>query len=380
MNNRSTHQPRPRCLKYLPWHQIPSTPVIGQSNIGQKSPLSQAAYSRLSLPYVQPWQTVVSSMTNTDPVSFRLCQDEDASVNPPPYVLSRCARLKNYRYRFDHFRSCVRHTYKTEGYQGFWRGASAPLVSIALVRTLSFSIYQKAKYKYSKAIGQITGGDEPLVTVNKPGSNPTLSTIACFGAAGATAGGFISMIACPFELTKLSSQISVLMASNTSSSMSDPIQRSYEQKGTFQTARQIVFQRGFRGLYSGFRLHFLRDTIGTAIYFTTYESGKQLLVKFQGSNSPTSPSSVAMAGGMCGLVSWACIYPIDMAKTKFQRNCLTEAKGQPVKIPKITFLGVGNYRGLGVSMTRSCLINTIFFSSFELIKKRINSLPDPAVD
>lgn len=51
----------------------------------------------------------------------------------------------------------------------------------------------------------------------------------------------------------------------------------------------------------------VRDTIGTAIYFTTYESGKQLLVKFQGSNSPTSPLSVATAGGLCGLVSWACV-------------------------------------------------------------------------
>ena len=51
----------------------------------------------------------------------------------------------------------------------------------------------------------------------------------------------------------------------------------------------------------------MRDTIGTAIYFTTYESTKQLLVKFQGSDSPTSPLSVAMAGGFCGLASWACV-------------------------------------------------------------------------
>lgn len=121
----------------------------------------------------------------------------------------------------------------------------------------------------------------------------------------------------------------------------------------------------------------VRDTIGTAIYFTTYESGKQLLVKFQGSNSPTSPLSVAMAGGLCGLVSWACIYPIDSAKTHYQRNCLTKAKGQPVKIPRIQFNKASMYRGLGVSMARSCLINTIFFSGFESLKKKINNLPDP---
>lgn len=51
----------------------------------------------------------------------------------------------------------------------------------------------------------------------------------------------------------------------------------------------------------------VRDTIGTAIYFGVYESGKQLFVKFQGSSSPTSPLPVAIAGGLCGLVSWACV-------------------------------------------------------------------------
>ncbi|KAL8873215.1 MAG: hypothetical protein Q9174_001279 [Haloplaca sp. 1 TL-2023] len=255
----------------------------------------------------------------------------------------------------------------------------APLASVTLVRTVSFSIYQKAKYTYSDAIGRAMG-EEPLVTVNRPGSVPTPATILCFGAAGATAGALVSFIACPFELTKTSAQISVLMAKSNTSSMDDPVRLSYQQKGTFSTVKNIVTHRGFLGLYSGFGFHMLRDTIGTAIYFTTYESVKQLLVKFQGSNSPTSPSSVALAGGLCGLVSWACIYPIDSAKTHYQRNCLTKAKGQPVVVPRIQFNKASMYRGLGVSMARSCLINTIFFSSFESIKKKINNLPDPVLD
>jgi len=31
-------------------------------------------------------------------------------------------------------------------------------------------------------------------------------------------------------------------------------------------------------------------------------------------------------------------------------------------------------------MARSAVINTIFFSTFEFIKKRINMLPDPVID
>lgn len=276
-------------------------------------------------------------------------------------------------YRFQHFTSCVQHTYKTEGLKGFWRGSLAPLASVTVVRTISFSIYQKAKYKFSSVIGQATGGDEPLVVVNRPGSTPTLGTVTCFAAAGATTGAIITAIACPFELTKLSAQISVLMAKSNTSSVDDPVRRSYQQKGTFRTAKNIVLHRGIGGLYSGFNYHLLRDTIGTAIYFTVYESGKQLSVKFQGSSSPTSPLSVAMAGGLCGLVSWACIYPIDSAKTHYQRNCLTKGKGQPVPMPNIQFFERKMYRGLGVSMARSCVINTIFFSSFEFVKKQINN-------
>ncbi|KAI9785768.1 MAG: hypothetical protein M1839_008785 [Geoglossum umbratile] len=296
-------------------------------------------------------------------------------------------------YKFPTFTGCVHHTYKTEGTLGFWRGGAslvltmaeavranipawlgvtAPLASITLVRTVSFSIYQKAKYTYSAWFERVTG-TAPLVTANTPRNLPTFSTVTCFGAAGATAGGIITLIACPFELTKLSAQISVLMAKTSATSVDDPIRRSYQQLGTFKTAKNIVKHRGVMGLYSGFHLHLLRDTIGTAVYFMTYESGKQMLATYGGS-SPTSPLAVVTAGGLCGIVSWACIYPIDSAKSIYQRNCLTHSKSRPIPTPKIQFFSRRMYRGLGVSMGRSCVVNAIFFSSFEFIKKRINVL------
>ena len=106
----------------------------------------------------------------------------------------------------------------------------------------------------------------------------------------------------------MSAQISTLMANRNHSSMEDPVLKSsYVQKGTFKTAKNIIVNRGLAGMYSGFQFHLLRDTIGTTIYFTTYESTKQMLVKLQKSKSPTSPMSVALAGGFCGLVSWACV-------------------------------------------------------------------------
>jgi len=284
-------------------------------------------------------------------------------------------------YKYDNFTDCVRHTYRTEKFRGFFRGVTAPMASVTLVRTVSFSVYQRSKYIYADWFKRNFGVD-PLVHVNTPGNYPTFSTVACFGAAGATAGSFITLVACPFELTKLSAQVSVLMADGKSSSVSEPTGRaetaaSYQNKGTFKTAKNIVRHRGFFGLYSGFNLHLLRDTLGTAIYFMTYESSKQLLTTYRGDKSTTNPFAVVVAGGLCGIASWALIYPIDSAKSIYQRNCLTYCKGEKtMKAPKIQFFNRRMYRGLGVSMGRSCVVNSIFFSSFEFIKKQINALED----
>lgn len=153
----------------------------------------------------------------------------------------------------------------------------------------------------------------------------------------------------------------------------------------------------------------VRDTIGTSVYFMTYESSKQILANARG-NSPTTPMAVVVAGGLCGIASWivvgtldstrsTCrrsdhylqIYPIDSAKAIYQKNILA---GNPPAPSPIEFWNRRMYHGpllplrakspylpkltrdagLGVSIARSCLINAIFFSVFEFSKKRINKL------
>lgn len=90
------------------------------------------------------------------------------------------------------------------------------MASVTLVRTISFSIYQKAKYSYSAAIGKAMG-EEPLVTVNRPGSIPTFGTVLCFGAAGATAGGMVAAIACERLLSSLPGSLALIIAQALSS-------------------------------------------------------------------------------------------------------------------------------------------------------------------
>ncbi|CCU77261.1 mitochondrial carrier protein [Blumeria hordei DH14] len=282
-------------------------------------------------------------------------------------------------YNYSSFAECVRHTYKTEGYQGFSRGVVAPLLSVTLVRTVSFSIYQRSKYSFAAWIKRNFGTD-PLLHINTPGNYPNFSTIVCFGVAGASAGSFITMVSCPFELTKLSAQVSHIAAhKNIVSDSKDArnIAATYQNKGTFQTAKNIIKYRGIGGLYTGFNLHLVRDTLGTATYFMTYESAKQVLTTISKDRSSVNPIAVAIAGGVCGIASWALIYPIDSAKSIYQTNSLRLSRGQPIpKAPKIEFNNKRMYRGLGVSMGRSCLVNSVFFSAFEFVKKQVIALED----
>jgi hypothetical protein len=75
-------------------------------------------------------------------------------------------------------------------------------------------------------------------------------------------------------------------------------------------------------------------------------------------------------------MSWILIYPIDSAKSIYQRNCLTHEVGQTKPAPQIQFFNRRMYRGVGVSVSRSCIVNAIFFSAFEFFKKQINALKD----
>jgi hypothetical protein len=100
-------------------------------------------------------------------------------------------------YKYDSFLDCVHHTYKTERLKGFFRGVTAPIASVTLVRTISFSIYQKSKYRYAAWMDR-NFGINPLVHANSRGKYPNLATMTCSGAAGATAGSIITLVACKF--------------------------------------------------------------------------------------------------------------------------------------------------------------------------------------
>jgi hypothetical protein len=143
---------------------------------------------------------------------------------------------------------------------GLMLGISVPLLSITLVRTTSFSIYESSKRFYGKLL------HHPLYTTPQlppPGRLITTPPYQGFFGlnatyafmSGFTSGAFITILACPFEFTKLATQIELLMR-RTQIASSPDLTTPTDAKGPMQVAKEIYSTRGFRGLYSGFAYHF----------------------------------------------------------------------------------------------------------------------------
>jgi solute carrier family 25 carnitine/acylcarnitine transporter 20/29 len=100
---------------------------------------------------------------------------------------------------------------------------------------------------------------------------------------------------------------------------------------TLSAVKMIITTSGYRGLYTGWRLHFIRDTMGTALYFAEYDVMRHWLGrKRDGTSSREGDGMVQgdvpdwakgwlpkgiipfLCGSFAGVTSWALIYPVDV--------------------------------------------------------------------
>lgn len=243
---------------------------------------------------------------------------------------------------------CFTRIYKEDKLRGFVRGIGPPLVSITFMRTLSFSVYTEFK----ESLSRISIGKTQDIAKGNDNGLPMWSNIAIWAASGACAGAIVAMIACPFEFAKLSSQLDPLVAKDC------------RPRGSIASIRHIIHTRGMGGLYSGFGMHFLRDTLGTSIYFPIYEAVKKA-VHFEG---PCSSLGVAFAGACCGLASWAIVFPIDTMKSMVQKDILANLANRAYKSKLVFTFNRKMYRGLGVSVIRIMLVHSAFFATLEAVK------------
>ncbi|KIW15451.1 hypothetical protein PV08_05497 [Exophiala spinifera] len=281
----------------------------------------------------------------------------------------------------------TKYTFRTEGLRGFWTGTLPPLFSITFSRALGFSIYRKAKYAIDGCIEKATGSS-PLQHVNKPGTYPNIYTLACFTGAGMISGGATAVVLTPIELVKNATQTSVLMASQGKPPAAQtPGVKNVGRVSSWASAKLIIQRRGLLGLWTGFRLHMLRDLVGSGIYFGVYETTKQTLNSYYGAEKANSLGAIAAAGAVCGIGAWVVTYPLDTMKTRVQNNLVGAAR--PVASspsspsPSIksaldaattSVSRVSKWKGIEMIILRSVIQNMIQMTFFEQGKVVIDNL------
>lgn len=246
--------------------------------------------------------------------------------------------------------ACTTDIIKYEGMRGFYRGIPASLISAAPARSFTMSLYTSLISKYANwlDIGMQSELDRPTIPVFL---------------AGLSAGSLSCSFTAPFEFTKTASQVETL------------INKSPVKPGAIHAVKRIWQKGGIKMLYGGVEYQCLRDSIGSGVYFTVYETVKNKISQWTRKNEfekDDRPNGIAIAtaGALCGATSWVVIYPIDTMKSEYQKNLYSSAllhEPEKVERPKFKF-SLDMYRGLGFSIVRTALNGVLIFTFFEYIQ------------
>lgn len=253
--------------------------------------------------------------------------------------------------------ACLHDTVRTEGISGLFRGVFPPLLAVSLMKSITFATYEGI-------LNHIDKHEENDAT--RVGNHSFSSALV----AGAFAGISMTWLACPLEIIKI--QMQLLRVKHATPL--DPL----FSASNYSVFRQIVRDRGILGLYTAFPLHLVRDFFGTGLYFACYGWVRDAA-------EPSWESAVQMvAGGVAGTVSWTLLFPVDLIKSRMQRDILRgSVEGVEKKVPAVQRLflvmreiwGVGGvrafYSGWVPTIVRAFPIHSVNFVVYEFVKKRL---------
>lgn len=164
---------------------------------------------------------------------------------------------------------------------GLYRGMTSPIAGVAAVNAIVFGVYGQTR--------------RHLAEPDRPS--------ACF-LAGASAGLAQTPISGPIELAKTRLQ---LQSQSQSPSVAD------KSRGPMRCLKNIYKREGYRGVFKGLGVTFLREGPSYGVYFATYE----MLTRTR-SGQPISTPHMLLAGGLAGTASWIISYPVDVIKSRIQ--------------------------------------------------------------
>ncbi|KAF8388989.1 hypothetical protein HHK36_025673 [Tetracentron sinense] len=239
--------------------------------------------------------------------------------------------------------SILRRIAKTEGPLALYRGMCAPLASVTFQNAMVFQIYAVMSRAFDSSINSM----DP----------PSYKGVAI---GGVGTGALQSLLLCPVELVKIRLQLQTI---------------EHLREGPMSVAKNIWRREGLRGIYRGLTITMLRDAPAHGFYFWTYEYMREQLHPGCRKNGQESLNTMLISGGLAGVASWVCCYPLDVVKTRLQAQSQSRSDNPPPKYNGIIDCfrksvreeGYGVlWRGLGTAVTRAFVVNGAIFAAYEI--------------
>ena len=180
---------------------------------------------------------------------------------------------------------------------------------------------------------------------------------------GLGTGALQSLMLAPVELVKIRLQLQ-----STSQAKTRQVQ---SHKGPISVAKSIIETEGLRGIYRGLAITVLRDAPAHGVYFWTYEFMREQLHPGCRKSGQESLQTMLVSGGLAGVASWICCYPLDVIKTRLQSqsqssslkyNGIVDCFRKSVKEEGYNVL----WRGLGTAVSRAFVVNGAIFAAYEI--------------
>uniref|UniRef100_A0A6V7QUZ2 Mitochondrial arginine transporter BAC2 n=1 Tax=Ananas comosus var. bracteatus TaxID=296719 RepID=A0A6V7QUZ2_ANACO len=228
----------------------------------------------------------------------------------------------------------LRSIVAAEGPSALYRGMGAPLASVTFQNAMAFQVYAILSRSFDSS-------DDPT-------EPPSYKSVAL---GGVGTGALQSLMLSPVELVKIRLQLGG------------------DHLGPLGTAKHILKHEGLRGIYRGLSITILRDAPSHGVYFWTYEFSREKLHPGCRKTGQESLGTMLVAGGLAGVASWVCCYPLDVVKSRIQAqvgfkryNGIVDCFQRSVREEGVSVL----WRGLGTAVARAFVVNGAIFSAYEL--------------
>lgn len=242
--------------------------------------------------------------------------------------------------------SILRSTVAAEGPSALYRGMGAPLASVAFQNAMVFQCYAVL----SRAFDSSVSTKDP----------PSYKGVAL---GGVGTGALNSLILAPVELVKIRLQL------QTKKCVDPQLEGCH--RGPISVAKSICKTEGLRGIFRGLTITALRDAPAHGVYFWTYEFMREQLHPGCRKSSEESINTMLIAGGLAGVNSWVCCYPLDVLKTRLQAQSpstglkysgIVDCFRKSVKNDGYNVL----WRGLRTAVARAFVVNGSVFAAYEI--------------